>query len=99
MTLDRQDSFYAKVALFLSLGFWIPLLNIPLSVAAIIFGLTALNLNHKYPQRYGGRGYAVAGIVIGLIPLVLGLSILLIPSARERVLQDMMVQNMTLFGK
>jgi len=95
MSKEKKDLFYSKLSLVLSLGFWIPLLNYPLSIMAIVFGITALKLAHKDPNRYGGRTYAVIGIILGTIPILLSISVLLIPAARERVLQDLMVQNLT----
>jgi hypothetical protein len=40
-------------------------LGIVLNLGAIITGVIALILNKKDPQAYGGRGMAIAGIVIG----------------------------------
>jgi hypothetical protein len=99
MSQEKRDLFYSKLSLVLGLGFWIPLLNYPLSVLAIIFGVNALKLAHKNPERYGGRTYAVIGIILGTIPILLGISMLLIPAARERVLQDLMIQNLTAIFK
>ncbi len=93
------DCFYSKLSLILGLSFWIPLLNYPLSVLAIFFGVSALRLVHKYPDRYGGRIYAVIGIILASLPVFIGLSILLIPTTRQRVLQELLVQNATgIFG-
>jgi hypothetical protein len=92
----KIDLFYSKLSFALGLGFWIPLLNYPLSILAIIFGINALKLAHKNPERYGGRGFAVAGIILGTLPILLGITVLLIPSTREKVLQDLlMAMNMT----
>ena len=66
-------------------------MNYPLSILAIIFGITALKLVHKNPDRYGGRGFAVMGIALGTIPLILGITVLLIPAARDKVLQDLLL--------
>jgi hypothetical protein len=87
---EKQDLFYSKLSFGLSLGFWIPLLNYPLSILAIIFGVNALKLAHKNPERYGGRGFAVAGIILGTIPILIGIAMLLIPAAREKVLQELL---------
>jgi hypothetical protein len=95
MSKEKQDLFYSKLSLVLGFGFWIPLLNYPLSILAIIFGITALKLAHKNPERYGGRTYAVIGIILGTIPILLSISVLAIPAARERVLQEILAQNIT----
>jgi nitrate/nitrite transporter NarK len=99
MAKDKLDRFYGYLSFGLSLGFWIPLLNIPLSIAAIISGITALNLAHKYPERYGGRLYAAMGLVIALIPIVLWLAVLIIPSTRKILLEELALQNLTFLPK
>jgi hypothetical protein len=86
--IGKIDKFYAKLSFVLGLGFWIPLLNYPLSIMAIIFGIHGLKLAHKFPARYGGRTFAVMGIILGTLPLMLGITVLLIPSTREIVLNN-----------
>ncbi len=91
----KKDSFYAKVSMFLGLGFWVPLLNIPLSILAIIMGITALKLAHNHPERYGGRKFAMTGIVLGFIPLILMLIAFLLPGPREQMIAQFMGKNIT----
>ena len=88
--MPKKDSFYSKLSLILGLGFWIPLLNIPLSILAIISGIAALRLIHLYPKRYGGRICAVIGIVLGFISIILFLAIFLFPDARTRLINDLL---------
>lgn len=76
--ISSPDQFYARIAFYLSLGFWIPLFNIALCTVAVIVGSKALSLAFKDPKQYGGRGYAIAALVLGLTGLfltVLGLLI------------------------
>ncbi|HMQ03945.1 MAG TPA: DUF4190 domain-containing protein [Pyrinomonadaceae bacterium] len=49
-----------------------------LSPAAIVVGFIALNQIKKDPQRYGGRGLAIGGIITGLIFLAIYLVIIMI---------------------
>jgi len=84
--MDKKDTFYSKLSLVLGLGFWIPLLNVPLSILAITFGIISLRLIHLYPKRYGGRTYAVLGIILGSISIIFLVSAFLIPASRERMI-------------
>ncbi|MFH1134203.1 MAG: hypothetical protein V1735_06995 [Nanoarchaeota archaeon] len=67
----KQDAFYAKWAFYLGLFFWFPLFNIPLCVASLFLSLKALRLHHADPKRYGGRNYAMLGLVFSVIGIVL----------------------------
>ncbi len=69
--MKKKDSFYAKTAFFLSLGFWIPLFNIGLTIVSIYFALKALKLSEKNPKKYGGRKYAVIALVLSVSALAL----------------------------
>ena len=44
---------------------------------AIIFGGVGISQCNKYPNLYTGKGFAVAGLVIGIIGLVIGLLIIM----------------------
>jgi len=59
-----KDTFYAKWALILSLGFWIPLFNIGFSITSIYLALKSLRLTDKQPKKYGGRKMAVIALVL-----------------------------------
>jgi hypothetical protein len=48
--------------------FWI--FQIP-GVIAVVFGAVALSQLKKHPEKYTGRGMAVAGLVLGLVSLVI----------------------------
>ncbi|MBS1267010.1 MAG: hypothetical protein MAG795_00980 [Candidatus Woesearchaeota archaeon] len=69
---NEKDRFYAIVAFVLSLCFFIPLINFPLTIVSICFGITALKLAHKDQDRYGGRKLAVIAIILSSISLLLG---------------------------
>ena len=51
------------------------LLLFPLAVAAVIFGVIALN-KIKSDSSLGGKGLAIAGIVLGVIGILIGILIL-----------------------
>lgn len=49
--------------------FWIPYFGFVTPVLAIIFGAVGLVQSQSQPEHFGGRGFAIAGIVLGLICL------------------------------
>jgi hypothetical protein len=54
--------------------FWV--LQIP-GVLATIFGAVSLSQSKKNPQKYTGRGMAIAGFVLGLVSLAILVLVLL----------------------
>lgn len=57
---------------------WCCSLGLLLSPAALITGFIALAQNKKDPQKYGGRGFALAGTITGGVFLVLYLIFILL---------------------
>lgn len=57
-------------------GFWIPFLDIILSVLAVL--LSAIGLSQTREGQMGGRGLAIAGLVCGLVGLVPAIVIVVI---------------------
>lgn len=49
--------------------FWIPYFGFVTPVLAILFGAIGLVQSQSQPEYFGGRGFAIAGIVLGLICL------------------------------
>lgn len=82
---SQKDSFYAKVSFYLSLGFFIPLFNIALCTGAIITSVMALKLNYKDPKNFGGRGYAIAALVMSIAGIVLTVIGLIIYLMSDRI--------------
>jgi hypothetical protein len=68
--MEKKDKFYAKTSFILSLGFWIPLFNIGMAVTSIIFAFKALKLINKDKNKYGGKNYAIIGLIIGFTVLI-----------------------------
>lgn len=52
------------------LVFWIPLINIIFGALAIFLGTKALSKIRKEPSKYGGKGFAIAGIILGTLPII-----------------------------
>ncbi|MFH1850379.1 MAG: hypothetical protein ABH879_09460 [archaeon] len=67
----KQDSLYAKVAFFLSLGFWIPLFNIAISIISAYFAVIAIQKIMRDPKKYGGLKYAVIALVLSASSLIM----------------------------
>lgn len=62
----------AAIASFIfGLAFWIPLLNLIFGIIAVVLGLKALAEIKKEPRLYEGKWFAVAGIFLGALPLVI----------------------------
>jgi len=66
----KKDNFYAKTAFILSLGFWIPLFNIGLTIVSIFFACKALKLVDKDPKKYSGRTLAIIALILSITTLV-----------------------------
>ncbi len=75
----------AVVSLCLGIGSltigWCCSLGLLLSPGALITGFIALSQNKKDPQKYGGRGLAIGGIVTGSVFLAAYLVIIIIYGA------------------
>lgn len=76
--MSRKDSFHAKIAFWLSLGFWIPLFNIGLCLASFIIALNALKKYNKNPVKYGGYSYIIIAIILSVTSIVLTIAGLII---------------------
>lgn len=61
----------AVASFVFGLAFWIPLLNFIFGVLAVYLGLKAISKIKKEPDKYGGKGFAVTGIILGALPIVL----------------------------
>ena len=70
----RQGNGKATTAMVLGiLGiifFWLTILDLGLAIPAIVVGALALRDANRFPER-GGRGKAIAGLVCGIISVVL----------------------------
>ena len=63
----------AVVSFILGLLFWIPLLNIFFGALAVFLGIKSLMKIKKDPKKYGGKWFAVTGILLGLLPIILSM--------------------------
>jgi hypothetical protein len=71
---EKKDKVFAITALVCGLLFWVPLFNILLGALAILFGVLAIRRARENPERYGGQGMAVAGMILGIISVVFTLT-------------------------
>ena len=66
----KKDDFYAKIAFYVSLGFWIPLFNLGMGIVAIVFAVMAIRNRAMDPEKYGGATYAIIALVLGVVAIV-----------------------------
>lgn len=63
---DRGKSRIMPLAsFFFGMAFWIPLLNLLFALPSIYFGIKAFKKIRQNPKQYGGKWFAVIGIVLG----------------------------------
>lgn len=65
------------------LFFWLTLLDLALAVPAIVLGALALRDANRFPER-GGRGKAIAGLVCGIMSVVLIIATIAVLYARVK---------------
>ena len=66
--MPSKDS--AIASFILALFSWVPLINWVLAPLAVYLGITALIKIKKQPDKYEGRGFAIAGTVIGVFAII-----------------------------
>ncbi|MAG91744.1 hypothetical protein CMO83_03645 [Candidatus Woesearchaeota archaeon] len=63
-TKNKKSKSKAIASFILGLTFWIPILNLIFGLFAIFLGVKALINIRRYPDKYGGKGFAIIGIVL-----------------------------------
>ena len=66
----KKSKTIAVASFVFGLTFWIPLLNLIFGLLAIHLGFKAMSKIKKEPEKYEGKGFAIAGIVMGSLPIV-----------------------------
>jgi len=66
----KKDAFTSKLAFYLSLGFWIPLFNVGLSLISIFYAIKALKQISKNPKKFDGFWYAILALIISLTTFI-----------------------------
>lgn len=84
MRIQSQDQTLPTISLVL--GIFAVLVGcfmggIPLGALAVILGVMALNNEKRDPNKYGGKGLAIAGIVTGVIGFFFSILIILVALA------------------
>jgi len=75
----------AIASMVCGLLFWFSIPGLILSILALVFSLVQLNRIKKKPKEYGGKGMAIAGLVLGIIGVlfwIFALALALIFTAR-----------------
>lgn len=70
---QEKDKAFSIASFVCGILFWVPLFNFVLGIMAIIFGVLAIKRIKKEPEKYGGQGFAIAGIILGSIALMFGI--------------------------
>ena len=71
MQSSKEKSNAMALASFIfGLAFWIPLLNLIFCALAVYLGIKSLVKIKKNPEDFGGKAYAVIGIILGIIVYV-----------------------------
>ena len=78
-----KDTFHGTTSLVLSLGFFIPLFNIGLCAVSIWFAIRALRLVDTDPKHYGGRTYAIIGLVLSITTILVTIIGIIIYGVRK----------------
>lgn len=52
-------------------GHWCCHLGVPMGIAAVVLGILSISKINKEPQRYGGKGLAIGGIVAAVVGVAL----------------------------
>ena len=63
----KKSKALAVTSFIFGLIFWIPLLNLIFGALAIYLGFKALGKIKKEPVKYGGKRFAIVGIILGFI--------------------------------
>ena len=75
-TDNRKTEKLGLAGFILSFFGIIPLIGIPFAVLAIIFGATSLKRIKRNPEKYKGKGFAIASIVMGCAMIVMNIIIM-----------------------
>ncbi len=65
MEIIKKSKSTAIASFILGLTFWIPLLNLIFGALAIYIGIKSLINIRRNSSKYGGKTFAIAGIVLG----------------------------------
>lgn len=75
----RKTNGFATTGLICGIASWIICCcyGMPLNIFGIVFSALALSQINQHPERYEGRGLAVAGMVLSVVNLVFYLALLI----------------------
>ena len=69
-TMQEKSKETAIASFIFGLGFWIPLLNLIFGLIAIYVGTKSIIKIKKEPLKYGGKWFAITGIILGSVVYV-----------------------------
>jgi Domain of unknown function (DUF4190)/GYF domain 2 len=68
---------YATAGLVCSILAWVCCCGFPFNLLGLVFSLVALSQINRHPELHEGRGLAIAGLVLSIVSLLLGLGMLI----------------------
>ncbi|PIN86088.1 hypothetical protein COV19_06345 [Candidatus Woesearchaeota archaeon CG10_big_fil_rev_8_21_14_0_10_44_13] len=72
----KKDSTYAWISFLLLFFFWVPLLNLIILPASIVFGAKAIRDVRADPKRYGGKWIAIISVLCSAISFIFSVVVL-----------------------
>jgi hypothetical protein len=81
----KKDAYLSKLSFYLALGFWIPFLNIGLVAISLWLAIVSVKRCLKHPDSFGGMGYAIASIIIGVTTIAMTIIGLIIYMNSDRI--------------
>jgi hypothetical protein len=55
----------------------VPIIGIPFAILGVIFGLRSLHRIKNFPERYKGKGFAIASFIIGILAIIFNIIIII----------------------
>ncbi len=72
--LDQTKAIISLVLGIVSFIFsWVPILGLACGIIALVLGLQAKKAAEQQPNVYGGKGLALAGFILGIVGIVVGI--------------------------
>jgi len=69
---------YAMTGLVFGILSWTCCCGFPFNILGLVFSLVGLSQINRYPERYEGRGLAIAGVILSAASFILSFGLLLL---------------------
>lgn len=86
--VQKSTNAYSIISLVLGvLSMFICFFGVITGVVGIVFGVVGISQSNKNPERMGGKGMAVAGIILSLIAIVFWIGLWIVADSTDSTLQ------------